>query len=476
MKEIAGGKESQIETDILEALNQASTVLVHINQRTLPSNTYISFPGSDKVWGFKDVIGALDQDANKVTEVFEFSEDNKVPTGFFVRGGRQTLTNIFGKPTIFLGQRESVDKLSYDEWTPFYPGSKPHTASEWQVEFTSLRQATLTPKTLVVSEEFPQRIHIPNFPYIFERAMIDAMHMFDPESVGSRTNSVGTRQLRIVFDPLEIKDGLVRTLRAAGITGSITGKNVDVPGAYVGKFARSLKQVGLNVRASDAIPQYVDGLKEQGIDARNFLLEKLPKMEGGKFATITFELYPPYEMGTYYLAMLREMIRSEAGIIFVQKRDTDLRTYVAKLNRDINDYYPEIDFYTKFAQIYGLSVNIVDTADLRFVSLSIPSQEQRDDMYLDLRTMYLLRRAINHGQINGGRVELVGREGLNRVFQSQVDLKDMTARLEVTEMDLIRSLNRIDLGNRNSTHDSGEAVNRGDKEMGGPESVIIPVL
>ncbi|MFX0200886.1 MAG: hypothetical protein ACFFCW_32605 [Candidatus Hodarchaeota archaeon] len=345
---------------------------------------------------------------------------------------------------------------------------------DWKADLVPNQEALLRPQNQVKFDSLPNRIHIPNLPYMFDRASVDAVDLFDPKMVDGKVNKIGVRQKNISYYPLEVREGLTRLFRRTSGDESLTtlGKRIDVPGAYVGKFAKTLSDIGFDVRASDILPEYVEGLQEMGLNARRHWAERLPKRNGGKFATVTFELYPLFGSETIYMAMLREMVRSEHGFVFVQKKNCDLESYCAKIDNNHNEYYPEIDAYRAFGEAYGLGIQVVDTDGLRFVSSEKPTDAQRQEMLSDLKLMFSLRRAVSWGKLNGRIIEIIGNEGLNRRFGLPADLQELALKLGVFEEEVLQGFGRIEHLHKGMIHEFMEELHADERENGGPMNVL----
>lgn len=469
MKEIIRENRESLKKQIVAE----NTVLVLHGRFATPDDTFVYLPSAKKKVDLPTVLNAI---GSRFDGHFLFSyplKDDR-PTGCFRRGARQEMADSLKRPTIFYSERKTIDERPYTQWRIFYPRSW-QKQEEWtyQTELQGKSEAVVRAKRQSAGFKWPAIVHIPNFPYVLEAVEKDAQKLFLPDVIDTAVNEIGRRQMRLEFDPLEIKLGLRRVLQMQG--EPFYGKAVDVPGAFVGKFAEAVSETGLRVRASDALKVYADNLKEKGLEARQTVIEKLPKMNGGKLASIAFELYPVVGGETCSIVMLREFFRSERGLVFVQHKDCLLPKYVSKLENDYNEFQGELDAFAGFAGIYGLSLRIVDTDSLRFMCLDEPTEEQRRLMKADLLVLYELRKAVWRNRLYDRELEELGRVMTSRIIafpKDELILGMIGKKVGLTANGAKRSLHRINAGTSLVEGNYDEEDFEEEKEKGGRVTIL----
>lgn len=55
-------------------------------------------------------------------------------TGYFIRGGRESLTNLLNMPVLFVYERNVMDNRPWTDWQVFYPNKEPEIKDLWQNE------------------------------------------------------------------------------------------------------------------------------------------------------------------------------------------------------------------------------------------------------------------------------------------------------------------------------------------------------
>ena len=233
-----------------------------------------------------------------------------------------------------------------------------------------------------------------DFPQTLEREYVDAEKKFNRWNIEQEPLTRGgyKEQWSTVFDPDELALGISTIWEVD--RNNFYGRQVDVPGAYVGRFAQILEKVGFRVRASDPVQDWVEYLKCIGLDAYRGIAQDLP---GSKFATFMFELYPVTE-GNWYLAFARETANSERGVVFVESKvswiDDLARLIKAAREYQIGDLPDTNQAFLRFGTLYGLTYYVVDTNHLRFHGYREIHETSRTLLKRDLQLLNLLSDVI----------------------------------------------------------------------------------
>ena len=266
-----------------------------------------------------------------------------------------------------------------------------------------------------------------NFPYFLEREYILAEREFNRGEIESEPSvPFGPRTQWIVdFDPQELSLGLSTMWQVN--PEEFPGKKVDVPGAYVGKFAQGLENVGFDVTAYDPVSGWVEHLTAIGLNARRGIAQDLPQTPG-KYATLMFELFPVTE-GNWYLAFLREIACSERGVACVESKQSFIDNLGSLVEMVENSYYNGLRHTSKafinFANLFGLTYCVVDTDNFRFHGYRVTDTSK-----------VLAKRDLG---VLGILYEVFPQ---NEGIVARLSLEDMARELDCTIMEVVHSLNR----------------------------------
>lgn len=237
---------------------------------------------------------------------------------------------------------------------------------------------------------------IPDVNRIISEQEYMARESFDPIRIQSITGkSAKKEQIDRDFDPIELKSGLENL--TPKLFNNPSKSSIDVPCAFVGKFAKSLSSLGFQVRASDILPEWTNRLGSMGLNALLCPAEQLPKLDNNnqkKHATISFEPYPIFEnSGSSWIFMLRETSCTEFGPICVESRTgyhqgrfMTLDYIKSNLRLETGSMYSIGDIqqaYLTMSEIYGIPVTMLDTDTLRFTGFTKVSTEIIKKIKLD---------------------------------------------------------------------------------------------
>jgi len=303
-----------------------------------------------------------------------------------------------------------------------------------------------------VEADFRSLIFSPNpFPYrnlnegvCLDRPRLTKEHreiaqlFYSPDKVDLKTRTAAVEQNFVTLDPKELTSGIKSVL---GLPKGfrLKGKHVDVVCAYTGRFAKSLQDAGLQVRASDILADWTKRHKRKGIESHPWPAFMVPRYPGGRLATFTFEAEDIIDSKAAYLTMLREAVGTQKGLVYVESRegfsygsihDLDyIKRHPVRMGFGEPGSTPAANAYGLFASLYGCGIRIVDTPHLRFYAHVLPDPSLRQGLRTDLSMLYQLRNLIPQGQSNEIPVKFSPTE--------------VAKKYGVTETEVVISINRV---------------------------------